>query len=271
MELSTLTYWEHSPKSKMRKEMKDKLFQLYQKIREKFNDEKSESCWFHLSRLKSSSLSTGDRFQIMTTEFSEYEIFKSLIRESTYLSLNYPSIFPTICEIFGCGTDSEIEISDSSDNEIIEPEIPRVHTRLCNKFSRNKQLSPQKNIKKNRKSPNKWTDSENKILMGLMVDKDDSFNDWASLVNFFDGRPSNNISQHWKRVLSPSIDRGWTLENYEDLNTLVEKYGKRWSTLTKWFPGRTDNFLSYRWKAYQKIKKSNGKKKVKYYEKDRKK
>ena len=97
----------------------------------------------------------------------------------------------------------------------------------------------------------KFTAEEDALLIDL-VNKNGA-HDWRRIAAQVPNRNARQCRERYKNYLAPSITNSpWTLENDEQLKSLILQLGPQWSRITKSFPNRTDVFLKNRWVTIQR-------------------
>ncbi|KAK2956041.1 putative myb transcription factor [Blattamonas nauphoetae] len=94
----------------------------------------------------------------------------------------------------------------------------------------------------------KWTDSEDNLLFEAV--RMFGTKNWKAIAEKVGGgRTGDMCSQHWHRVLCPSIRKeGWSQEEDAMLRREVERFGtSNWTRVAAGLRGRTDIQCRYRW------------------------
>jgi hypothetical protein len=95
-----------------------------------------------------------------------------------------------------------------------------------------------------------WSKAEDALLLQLMAGKGDGLlTSFMGFSSSFPGKSSQQIQEHWQKVLDPSLRKGaWTHEEDQKIIQWVEQNSaSSWQRLAAQMPGRIGKQLRERW------------------------
>lgn len=115
----------------------------------------------------------------------------------------------------------------------------------CNK------MSPIKDVEKPKFKHNKWTKSEDQLLIKLVNNSYPIV--WTYIAEQFPNRNKRQCFERWNYYLSPNVNNSdWTKEEDQILLEKYKLYGSKWTKIAKYFKGRTNTNIKNRFLALQR-------------------